>query len=151
MAIVRMLHVAIGVSEIARSVTFYRDLLGCERVDEVSFAGEGSGRALGVSGEAFDAVLLARDGFRIELVRRVDASGDVTAPPGAGLSHLAFAVDDLAATLQSLRDRGVTILRETLTEHAVGVVSCLVRDPDGLPIVLYQAPAGTASPWDAQG
>jgi glyoxylase I family protein len=151
MAIVRMLHVAIGVSDIARSVAFYRDLLGCTLIDEVTFVGAASGRALGVSGEAFDAVLLVRDGFRIELVRRADAPGAAAPAPSEGLSHLAFAVDDLAATLQSLRDRGVTILRDTLTEHAAGVLSCLVRDPDGLPIALYHAPPGTASPWDTQG
>ena len=57
MAIVRMLHVALGVTEIARSLTFYRDLLGFTVVRQTTFVGAASGRALGVSGDAFDAVL----------------------------------------------------------------------------------------------
>lgn len=150
MAIVRMLHVALGVTEIARSLAFYRDLLGFAVVRETTFVGAASGRALGVSGDAFDAVLLVRDGVRLELVRRVGAvSGDEVVQTTC-LSHLALAVDDLAATLHSLRARGVTSVPETLTEHAAGVLSCLIRDPDGLAIALYQAPAGVASPWDVE-
>ncbi len=57
-------------------------------------------------------------------------------------------VDDLATTLHSLRDRGATVLEETAVEPAPGVASCLVLDPDGFPIELYQVPAGVASPWD---
>src|SRR5258707_757801 len=108
MAIVRMLHVALGVTEIARSLTFYRDLLGFTVVRQTTFVGAASGRALGVSGDAFDAVLLARDGVRLELVRRGAAAYGEAAAPGSSLSHLAFAVDDLAATVHSLRARGVT-------------------------------------------
>jgi catechol 2,3-dioxygenase-like lactoylglutathione lyase family enzyme len=148
MAIVRMLHLALGVSDVARACAFYRDALGFTVLGEVAFVGSASGRALGVAGDAFDAVLLERDGLRLELLRRTDASG-ATPLRHASLSHLAVAVDDLAATLHSLRDRGVTVLQDTLTEHAAGVRSCLVLDPDGLPIALYQAPAGVASPWDA--
>lgn len=150
MAIVRMLHVALGVTEIARSLAFYRDLLGFTVVRETTFVGAASGRALGVSGDAFDAVLLVRDGVRLELVRRVAVAHDDVAAPGGSLSHLALAVDDLAATVHSLRGRGATVVPETLTEHAAGVLSCLIRDPDGLAIALYQAPAGVASPWDVE-
>jgi lactoylglutathione lyase len=150
MAILRMLHVALGVTEIARSLAFYRDLLGFTVLRQTTFVGAASGRALGVSGDAFDAVLLARDGVRLELVRRGAAAHGDAAAQSASLSHLALAVDDLAATVHSLRARGVTVVAETLTEHAAGVLSCLVRDPDGLAIALYQAPAGVASPWDVE-
>src|SRR6185369_8367342 len=78
-------------------------------------------------------------------------SGD-TAPAGAtayetgpGLSHLTFAVDDLRSTLHSLRDRGVRILDESLVEQASGVATCLVEDPDGLRVLLYERPVGTST------
>jgi len=149
MAIVRMLYVALRVTETARSVAFYRDMLGFEVVGEVTLRGAETGRALGVAVEALDAVLLERDGFRMELLR-TDASVEHVVPT-CGLSHLALAVDDLATTLHSLRDRGVTIEAGTLTELAPGVATCVIRDPDGFPIVLSQAPSGVASPWGEDG
>ena len=61
---------------------------------------------------------------------------------------MASAVDDLASTLHSLRDRSVTVEDRTLVDEAPGVRSCVVRDPDGLAVLLCQAPAGAASAWD---
>jgi hypothetical protein len=86
------------------------------------------------------AVVVSRDGLRIELFE-LDAARPA-APQVADPSplHLVFAVDDLDSTLHSLRDRGVEVLEETRTRFAPGVVACFVRDPDGLPIQLYQAP-----------
>ncbi|HEY8518014.1 MAG TPA: VOC family protein [Candidatus Binatia bacterium] len=152
MAIVGMLHVALGVSDIGRSLAFYRDILGFSVVGEMALASAAAARTLRVDAQVRGA-LLERDGFRLELLQRADAADVVDEQGGArsALSHLALAVDDLASTLHSLRDRGVAVLEETLVQHAPGVASCLVRDPDGLPIALYQAPAGVTSPWELRG
>ena len=141
-----MLHVALGVTDLARSIAFYRDGLGFALVADAMAVGQAGARALGAAGDRCDAVLLERDGFRLELLR--SASAVRAGSAGAGtLAHAALAVDDLATTLQSLRDLGVEIVPDSLAEHARGVRSCLVRDPDGFPILLHQAPAGVASPW----
>jgi catechol 2,3-dioxygenase-like lactoylglutathione lyase family enzyme len=147
MAIVGILHVALGVSDMSRSLAFYRDVLGFEVVGEIAL-GEASARALGVATDGLRGVLLERDGLRLELLQRVvGAVGDGPQARGS-LTHFAIAVDDLASTLHSLRDRCVEVVADTLVEHAPGVASCVVCDPDGLPIALYQVPAGVASPWD---
>lgn len=144
MAIVRMLHVALGVSDLERALGFYRDALGFAVVGEEAVDGARAGRVLGADEHAFDTVLLRREGFLLQLLQRTGP-----APQASPLvAHLALAVDDLSSTLHSLRDRGVTIEERTLTDHAPGVRSCVVRDPDGLAILLCQAPAGVASAWD---
>lgn len=144
--VIGMLHVALTVSDLAAALAFYRDLLGFRLVARLDLRGAERARALGVAGDAVSSVLLERDGFRLELVAAPAGTGAGRGPGRP--SHLALLVDDLATTLHSLRDRGVTVLEETAVEAAPGVASCLVLDPDGFPIELYQVPAGVASPWD---
>jgi len=149
MAVIGMLHVALAVSDVERALAFYRDLLGFRLVARFAFAGEERARALGATDGEFASALLVRDGCRVELVQ---AGGACAGARGAGgLSHLALLVDDLSSTLHALRDRGVTVLADTRVEHAPGVASCLVLDPDGFRIELYQVPAGAASPWEDDG
>lgn len=144
MAIVRMLHVALGVSDLERALGFYRDALGFAVVGEEVVDAARAGLVLGAGEHALDTVLLRREGFLLQLLHRTGP-----APQASPLvAHLALAVDDLSSTLHSLRDRGVTVEERTLTDHAPGVRSCVVRDPDGLAILLCQAPAGVASAWD---
>ena len=91
------------------------------------------------------AATVNRDGLEIELLeldapRPAADSAAANADPGP--VHLVFAVDDLESTLQSLRDRGAGVIEESRICLAQGVASCFVLDPDGLPIQLYQQPAG---------
>jgi glyoxylase I family protein len=153
MAIVQFYHVSLCVADLSRSVAFYRDVLGLRLAGEFDFEGPEIGRALGVGDCRVKAAFLARDGMRLELIAFEQPSTPSPAGPAVnnriGLAHLTFSVDDLGSTLQSLRDRGVTVLAETRAELGPGVQVCSVRDPDGLLIELYQQPAGVASPYDA--
>ncbi len=142
-----MLHVALGVEDVDRALRFYRDALGFSVLARDRFDGARIGRVLGVGAGSVEAVLLRREGFLLHLLQRSATSDGAmhTSPLGA---HLALAVDDLASTLHSLRDRGVMIEEHTLIGHAPGVRSCLVRDADGVPVLLCEMPAGAASAWD---
>ena len=146
MTVLRMLHVALGVTDLERSVAFYRDVLGFAVIADAMSVGAAGARALGVASDGLEVALLERDGSRLELLGRVGPS-PVPAGGHGALSHLAFAVDDLAATLGTLRERGVEVVASSRTTHAQGVESCVVRDPDGFPVLLHQAPSGVASPW----
>lgn len=145
MAIVRMLHVALGVRDLGRAVAFYRDALGFAEVASHAHDAARVARVLGDGEVAIDATLLRRDGVLLQLLH---GGGAGASPSSALVAHLALAVDDLASTLHSLRDRGAEIDERTFCEHAPGVRTCVVRDPDGLAIVLCEAPAGAASAWD---
>ncbi len=140
-----MLHVALGVSDLERALGFYRDALGFAVVGEDAWQAARIGHVLGAGEQGVDALLLRREGFLLQLLQRSDGSPSQSSPL---VAHLALAVDDLSSTLHSLRDRGVAIDERTLTEHAPGVRSCVVRDPDGLAILLCQAPTGVACAWD---
>jgi lactoylglutathione lyase len=147
MAVVRMLHVALAVRDVERALAFYRDALGFVVIGTAAYDAARLARVLGADDGPVDGVLLRREGYLLQLLRRHGGDDEVVSPSPL-LAHLALAVDDLRSTLHSLRDRGVTVEEQALVEHAPGVRSCVVRDPDGLAIVLCQMPAGAASDWD---
>ncbi|MEM2961085.1 MAG: VOC family protein [Candidatus Bathyarchaeia archaeon] len=60
---------------------------------------------------------------------------------GEGLDHLGFRVDDLRATLEILREKGVRVALEPFEEtDEKGVTGTLafIQDPNGIWIELYQ-------------
>ena len=110
----RLDHVSLNVSDRARSIAWYRDVLGLEqrgeprRDDWPVFMGE-----LGACVALFQA--------QVETAERQ--------PESTGLRHVAFMVgrDDLAAAQTRLRERGVEFRFE---DHG-NAHSIYVPDPDG--------------------
>lgn len=149
MAIVELHQVSLCVRDLSRALRFYRDVLGCTVVAELTYGGAASSAALGLDPGEFQSALLERDGMRLELIAFAGGGAPESDTPRAdrpGLSHLTLLVDDLRSTLQSLRDQGVAAVAGTQVEHAAGAASCLVRDPDGQLVLLVQQPAGVAQP-----
>lgn len=148
--LLRLTHIGIGVSELARSLRFYRDLLGFKQEHELRVEGEPSDTLLRLRGVVLDAVYLTRDGVRIELLH-------FASPPAParrervmnehGLTHLSFRVEDLEATLAALRAAGERVLDDTIIRiPAFGAAACFVVDPDGQLVELVQAPGDPAAP-----
>ena len=148
--VLRLTHVGICVSDMGRSLRFYRDALGFRREHELHVEGEPSDTLLRLRGVVLDAVYLQRDGVRIELLRFARPP----APPARtrtmhemGLTHLSFRVADLDATIAALRAGEERILEETIIRMpAHGAAACFVVDPDGQLIELVQAPGDPAAP-----
>jgi catechol 2,3-dioxygenase-like lactoylglutathione lyase family enzyme len=138
LAIVGFRQLSLCVQDLEAACRFYADGLGFELGAVRHVAGPAAGGALGLAKGAGRAVLGERDALRIELFQP-DPPAPVRGTGGAG-DHLVFEVDDLPATLQSLRDRGVKIAEDTRLALAPGVASCFVMDPDGRRIELYQQP-----------
>jgi predicted enzyme related to lactoylglutathione lyase len=103
------------VSDMARSVGFYRDVLGLEaRFESRHFSSLAAGPVvLGLHGEG----------------------GEVRAAPTAGVSF-GFDVEDIAATVAALRERGAEIVDEPRRENFGWLA--LLADPDGYLIQLRQ-------------
>jgi lactoylglutathione lyase len=132
------LHTMVRVTDIERSLAFYRDALGLELL---SRRDSEAGR--------YTLVFLAAPGNReaqVELTYNwPDAQGTAeTYTGGRNFGHLAYAVNDIYAACRRLMDHGVPINRPPRDGRMA-----FVRSPDGISIELLQAGAALApaEPW----
>jgi catechol 2,3-dioxygenase-like lactoylglutathione lyase family enzyme len=146
----RLTHIGIGVTDLARSRRYYRDLLGFTEEHTLDVEGEPTDTLLRLRGTTLHAVYLTRDGVRIELLHFESPK----APPRhervmnePGLTHLSFRVADLQAVLAALRDAGERVLDDTVLDFPeFQAAAAFVADPDGQLIELVQAPGDPAAP-----
>jgi catechol 2,3-dioxygenase-like lactoylglutathione lyase family enzyme len=140
-------HTGFTVSDIERSLVFYRDVLGMKVVRRQTGSAPYLATVTGFEGVRLEVAMLqpADGGSMLELLQYVShpapATDRATNRPGNG--HLCFKVDDLRAACRELRARGVTMMSEpteiTAGTHAGGWAVYL-RDPDGFTVELYQGP-----------
>ncbi|HKF28915.1 MAG TPA: VOC family protein [Candidatus Binataceae bacterium] len=127
-------HVAIGVSDMGRSLPFYRDLLGLEvMLDTEEKVGSGSRHAV--------YLRWGKDGGFLVLSQTLgrEPSGKPLRLHQVGLHHFAFAVDDLEKRVEKLKSAGVKILMPPYAADPIAygekgggkVLTCLFEDPDG--------------------
>jgi len=148
--IARITHVGIGVSNLERSLRFYRDLLGFTWEHELDVEGEPTDTLLRLRGTKLHAEYLTRDGVRVELLHFASPP----APPRPerpinqyGLTHLSFRVTDMEKVLEALRAAGERVLEETVIRFPEWQsAACMILDPDGQLIELVQAPGDPAAP-----
>ncbi|WP_028311172.1 SMU1112c/YaeR family gloxylase I-like metalloprotein [Derxia gummosa] len=121
-------HIAIICSDYGRSKRFYTEVLGCEVIAETHRPGRDSWKLdLAVAG-----------GCQIELFSFPDPPPRPSRPEAQGLRHLAFAVADIERAASALEAAGVAhepIRLDDLT----GRRFFFFRDPDDLPLELYEA------------
>lgn len=116
-------HIHLTVSDLDRSLTFYRDLLGFE-----------------VSARYGDsAVFLSAGGYHHHIGLNTWSGKDATAPPHGhtGMYHVAFLYPsrlELAKVLKQLIDANYPL--DGAADHGVSVALYL-RDPDGNGVELY--------------
>lgn len=146
-------HTGYTVSDLDRSVAFYRDILGCEVVTTQEKEG---GYLAAIVGYPDAHVKMAHlrlpgDGHVIELFQYVAPAGEH--PPlevrNVGASHLCFLVDDLPRVYEELRAKGVDSFVSPPVEVDTGIntggFGIYMRDPDGITIELFQPPARPAA------
>jgi glyoxylase I family protein len=121
-------HIAITVKDLERSVVFYKETLG--------FRQEERGTKPGWDGEA---VVLELGGMRLELFafdNSIDRKDDLSDFKVRGLKHIAFEVDSVQDTYKSLKEKGVDI--DEPVNGTTCAWFCFLRDPDGIPLELYE-------------
>jgi catechol 2,3-dioxygenase-like lactoylglutathione lyase family enzyme len=115
-------HVNLLVSDLARSVAFYRAALGFED------AGTGAGITFMRTPAAGDLLALQPAGGDLDrLAGKARTPGD-----SGGVDHIGFAVESPAMIdrlVQRVQEHGGSLL--WLTENEQGNVSAFVTDPDG--------------------
>ena len=99
-------HVSIGVSDMARSIAFYRDVFGWEQIFDERMEGEAFEALTGVPGAAGQACGGRIGSLRVELMH-FNFIPDTMAPSGLGLRVLSMEVADAHAAHDELVARGV--------------------------------------------
>jgi len=122
----RYLHTMVRITDPAKSRAFY-EALGLEFRNDMDIVRNGETEAtnyfFGVPGEEVELELTYNhDGRTYEI--------------GTGYGHVAYSVDDLAATLAKLKAQGIEPEREPYRVRDDGSLLCFVRDPDDYRIEL---------------
>src|SRR5690348_10199134 len=142
MAVKRMDNVGIVVDDLETTIDFFRDL-GLELEGRGSVEGEWAGRVTGLGDQHVEiAMMRTPDGHsRLELSRFLTppvVADHREAPVNAlGYLRVMFAVDDLDATLETLRKRGAQLVGDVVDYQDVYRL-CYIRGPGGLLVGLAQ-------------
>jgi catechol 2,3-dioxygenase-like lactoylglutathione lyase family enzyme len=145
MAPLRMSHIGICVSDLERSLRFYRDVLGFRPRNELAVRGEPADTLLRLKDVDLRARYLEREGVCIELLHYASpghaGDGAPRAMNALGLTHLSLRVDDLEGFLPRLAEAGATVLSETRIDIPQARTRAIfVADPDGTLIELVEQP-----------
>jgi catechol 2,3-dioxygenase-like lactoylglutathione lyase family enzyme len=140
-------HTGITVSNLERSLAFWRDVLGFEFSHTAHQKGEFAKQITGVEGAELKlAVLKTPCGHKIELLEYLapaDRKRVNLRPCDVGSVHVALLVEDLKAALNRIAVSGwkTTGQPQILTKGPnAGKRVVYVRDPDGTTIELMQLP-----------
>jgi catechol 2,3-dioxygenase-like lactoylglutathione lyase family enzyme len=140
-------HTGITVSNLERSLAFWRDVLGFELSHTAHQKGELAREITGVEGAEIKlAVLKAPGGHKIELLEYLapgDRKRSILRPCDGGFVHVALLVDDLDTMLERIAASGWNAAGkpQTLTKGPnAGKRVVYVRDPDGTTIEFMQPP-----------
>ncbi|WP_163194604.1 VOC family protein [Clostridium thermarum] len=120
-------HVAIICSDYENSKHFYVDILGLNPSKETYREDRNS----------YKLDLTLGNEYVIELFSFPDPPKRLSYPEATGLRHLAFQVDDITEAVAELELKGVRTELIRIDE-LTGKKFTFFRDPDGLPIELYE-------------
>ncbi|MEM9027888.1 MAG: VOC family protein [Pseudomonadota bacterium] len=140
----RYLHTMVRIRDVDESLAFYRDRLGMVEVRRVDNEAGRFTLIFLAATEDKDTGLATRAPL-LELTYNWDPEEYAG---GRNFGHLAFEVDDIYATCQSLMDAGVTINRPPRDGRMA-----FIRSPDGISIELLQKGESQAKqePWASMG
>jgi lactoylglutathione lyase len=145
-AITRPHHTGLQVADLARSVAFYRDVLGFEEVFAWNPRAPYVGELVGYPDVDLHAAILRPPDSEVFLelleYRNVERTPVDTRTANPGTAHIAFFVDDLDALYADLRARGVASVSAPVSPTIgpnKGGRAVYMIDPDGIRVELIQS------------
>lgn len=147
--ITSILHVGVTVTNIDRSIVFYRDMLGLIFQGELTMRGEATAKLFGRPGCRARIAYLSSSsqikGPAVELIQPITEQETIREADlfSTSISELCFETDDLWREYHRLRALGVTFLSEPqdfdFTADGFGRSRAVyLRDPDGIILELMQ-------------
>lgn len=143
-------HTGITVSDLARSIGFYREILGLQISEPVRCAGEMFEQLTGVPGAVIDVCFVSAPGHVIELLCYRKPEGlrpSALRSCDPGFWHLALKVGDIDAVVAAAaraQFMGLSPVKTVSEGPLKGLRVVYVRDPDGVALELIQEPNGVA-------
>lgn len=110
MTISHIEHIGIAVDNLEEAIAYYENMLGlkCYSIEEVA-------------DQKVRTAFFRVGQTKVELLESTDPDGPIgkfIAKKGPGLHHLAFAVDDVDASLKTVEERGVQLIDKTSRQGA---------------------------------
>ena len=143
-------HVSVTVSDMDRSLAFYRDMLGLKEIERHRLEGEGISKMAGKETVAMEVVRLVApetEGIEIDLQQYLEPVGKVSDAKLGDVahSHICFGVPNLAQAYENLSEKGVKFVSEPVSFDLGWAIVHVVffEDPDGYVLELMQVPYET--------
>ena len=136
-------HTSFTVSDLARSVAFYRDVLGMKLEFETETSGDFIRTVTAFPDAHIKVAVLSLGNHRLELIQYLAPKGTVLdlRTCNVGAPHLAFWCDDIQKTYQELQGKGVSFKSAPMRSDVSGNWACYFTDPDGIALELNLRPA----------
>lgn len=141
-SIQRMDHVSIVVDDLAAAAAFFT-ALGMEVEGSAPIEGPWVDAVVGIDGIRVEITMMRTpDGLgKVELTKfhtpAAISHGDQTSPNALGIRSIMFAVDDIDATIASLRGHGADLVGEVANYQDIYRL-CYVRGPEGVIVALAE-------------
>lgn len=155
MPIISYFHLSFTVSDIERSVAFYRDVMGFRLVHRMIHDQAYTSSQIGFANALLKVALFtipdmpqgqSPSGHILELIEYVNPRGEPVemATNRPGVAHLALQVDDIHAEFARLKALGVRSKSEAPVQvthgRHTGGWTCYMLDPDNITLELVQLP-----------
>jgi glyoxylase I family protein len=120
-------HVAIICSNYQVSKKFYVDILKFSIINETFRRDR----------DSYKLDLKVSESDTLELFSFPNPPSRPSSPEACGLRHLAFEVDNIAATVEYLLSQGINV-EPIRVDEITGKQFTFFKDPDGLPLEIYE-------------
>ncbi len=153
MPLLSYFHFSFTVSDLEKSIEFYRDIMGLKLVHRMIHDQPYTSQQIGYPNAYLKVALFTIDGMHqspsghfLELIEYVRPRGEplevTTNRPGA--AHLAFQVDDIHTEFERLKALGVKFKSEApvriMAGRHTGGWACYLLDPDNITLEMNELP-----------
>ena len=136
-------HIGLGVSNMERSLEFYRDFLGMEVVMELDVTDDRIGRVIGIQNAKCKIVHLQLGDGVLELFEYSNPKGkniaNDTRQCDHGLIHIGFEINDFHTHVERLKKKNIQFMGEPV-EFRPNVWVVYFHGPDGEIVEFSQRP-----------